>query len=158
MKNILPVLLVMVAFTSCFKEPKCEYDECAVKAPDAEIQSLQAYLQQNNINATQHCSGTFYTIQQQGGGNAPTPCGGVSVTYKGTLTDGTVFDQTPAGQQATFSLGTLIPGFKNGVLQLKTGGKMTIYVPPSLGYGARQQGNIPPNSVLIFQLELLAAQ
>lgn len=158
MKKLLLVAMLAGFFTGCMKDPECEYDQCAAKAPASEIQSLRDYLQTNSINATEHCSGIFYAIQQQGSGNAPTPCGGVSVTYQGRLTDGTIFDQTPAGQQASFSLTRLISGFKNGVLQLKTGGRMTIYIPPSLGYGSQPQQGIPANSVLIFTIELFAAE
>ncbi|HEX8315034.1 MAG TPA: FKBP-type peptidyl-prolyl cis-trans isomerase, partial [Flavisolibacter sp.] len=124
-----------------------------------EIQSLQSYLQSNNITATQHCSGTFYVIDQQGNGDRPTACDQVSVRYQGRLTNGTVFDPQGGGMSsASFNLGGLIPGFKNALLQLKSGGKITIYIPPTLGYGSQQVGNIPPNSNLIFTVELLEVQ
>ena len=155
MKRILFAFLIISTFAGCSKEDECKYDECGVKAPASEVQSLQAYLQSNNIIATEHCSGIYYTIQQQGTGTRPTACSDVSVYYKGTLTNGTVFDQTQ-GSPAAFNLGQLITGFKNGVLQIKTGGKVTIYITPSLGYGSSAVGGIPANSILIFEVELLA--
>lgn len=148
--------MVLVLFANCSK-PKCEFNECGFKAPDAEVQSLKNYLQSNNINATQHCSGIFYTVQTQGSGERPTACGAVSVYYKGTLTDGTIFDQTQPNQPAVFDLSGLIPGFKIGMLQVKSGGKITLYIPPTLGYGNQANGSIPANSVLIFEVDLLDA-
>ena len=158
MKKILLAFLIIASLASCSKDKECKYDECGVKAPASEIQNLQAYLQANNIVATEHCSGIYYTIQQQGTGTRPTACSAVSVYYKGTLTNGTVFDQTQTGSPASFNLGGLITGFKNGLLQIKTGGKVTVYIPPSLGYGSSASGPIPANSILIFEIELLATQ
>lgn len=159
MKKVLLAAVIIFSMAGCLKEDKCEYDECSVTAPASEIQSLQAYLQSNNITATQHCSGIFYTSEQQGSGKRPTACGSVTVNYKGTLTDGTIFDQTQVGDPATFGLsGGLIHGFKNAMLQMKTGSKMTFYIPPTLGYGSSANGTIPANSVLIFEVELLGAQ
>jgi FKBP-type peptidyl-prolyl cis-trans isomerase FkpA len=158
MKKIILALLIIGSFAGCSKDNECKYDECGIKAPATEIQNLQAYLQSNNIVATEHCSGIYYTIQQQGTGARPTACSAVSVYYKGTLTNGTVFDQTQNGNPAAFNLGGLITGFKNGLLQIKTGGKVTIYIPPSLGYGSSASGPIPANSILIFEIELLATQ
>jgi len=158
MKKIIFALLIISAFAGCSKDEECKYNECGVKAPATEIQNLQSYLQANNIVATEHCSGIYYTIQQQGTGTRPTACSAVSVYYKGTLLNGTVFDQTQTGSPASFNLGGLITGFKNGLLQIKTGGKVTIYIPPSLGYGSSANGPIPANSILIFEVELLATQ
>jgi FKBP-type peptidyl-prolyl cis-trans isomerase FkpA len=158
MKKIILALLIISTFAGCSKDEECKYDECGVKAPATEVQNLQAYLQSNNIVATEHCSGIYYTIQQQGTGTRPTACSAVSVYYKGTLTNGTVFDQTQVGNPAAFNLGGLITGFKNGLLQIKTGGKVTIYIPPSLGYGSSAVSSIPANSILIFEVELLATQ
>jgi FKBP-type peptidyl-prolyl cis-trans isomerase FkpA len=159
MKKILLAVFFISILAGCMKEEKCEYDECGIKAPAGEIQSLESYLQSNNIIATPHCSGIFYTVQQQGTGARPTACGAVAVNYKGTLTDGTIFDQTKAGEPASFGLaGGLITGFKNAMLQMKTGSKMTFYIPPSLGYGSSANGTIPANSILIFEVELLGAQ
>ncbi|HEY0039976.1 MAG TPA: FKBP-type peptidyl-prolyl cis-trans isomerase [Flavisolibacter sp.] len=156
MKNFLLGVVILFTLSNCGKE-KCEFNECGMKAPDSEIQSLQSYLQSNSITATQHCSGIFYTLQQQGTGTRPTACGNVSVYYKGMLTNGNIFDQTSPNQPAVFNLNGLIPGFKIGMLQLKSGGKMTLYIPPSLGYGAANDPTIPANSVLIFEIELLDA-
>lgn len=157
MKRLFALLTFAFLLFGCGKE-KCGYDECSVTAPAAEIQSLQSYLSSNGIAATQHCSGIFYTVNNAGNGDELEGCENVSVNYEGKLTNGTVFDKTNPGQPASFNLGGLIPGFRNGVLQIKTGGRVTIYIPPSLGYGSQANGSIPANSNLIFTVDLLAAE
>jgi FKBP-type peptidyl-prolyl cis-trans isomerase FkpA len=161
MKKIILFAVLITSLASCIKgknEVICGYDQCQLVAPATEIQSVQNYLNTNSITATQHCSGIFYVVHQQGTGAGPTACGAAQVKYKGTLTNGTVFDENQPNQTPVFNMQTLIPGFKNGLLQLKSGGKMTMYIPPFLGYGSSQNGSIPGNSILIFEVELIAAQ
>ena len=81
----------------------------------------------------------------------------VSVDYRGTLTNGTVFDESyKRGQPFDFVLGSgaVIPGWDQGVKGMKVGGKRKLIIPPDLGYGAGGQGPIPPNATLIFEVEL----
>ena len=161
MKNFLLGILILACLSSCLKGETgttCNYDPCGAKAPDSEIQAVQSYLTSNSITATQHCSGLFYTVDLPGSGATPTVCNYVTVYYEGRLTNGTVFDKTQPGSPAGFNLSQLITGFKNGIPLIKTGGKITLYVPPSLGYGNQQTGTIPPNSILIFTVELLGIQ
>lgn len=156
LRNSFAAVLICVLLSSCLKAPKCEYDACAYVAPSAEVQALQNYITTNSIVATQHCSGVFYSIVTQGSGKAPEACSNILVRYKGMLTNGTVFDQSSTG--VYFSLGNLIPAWRNVLPYLKTGGKMMIYVPPYLGYGNQQNGTIPPNSILVFEIDLDAVQ
>lgn len=159
MKKLFLIAALASLFTSCLKnEAKCDYNQCATVAPSSEIASVQAYLNANNITATQHCSGFFYAVDNAGSGTQPNGCSTVTVNYEGKLTNGNVFDKTNPGQPATFSLGDLIPGFRNGTLQIKSGGKVRLYIPPSLGYGSQQAGTIPANSILIFTIELVGVQ
>lgn len=88
----------------------------------------------------------------------------VSVLYKGWLTNGTLFDQSRADesgnvQPLVFTVGEkkVIPGFEQDMIGMKQGGVRLMIIPPKVGYGSQAQGNIPANSVLIFQVELLAA-
>ncbi|HVF81668.1 MAG TPA: FKBP-type peptidyl-prolyl cis-trans isomerase [Flavisolibacter sp.] len=160
MKKIWLGIMVVAGLAGCIKgddEPSCTYNECGLVAPSSEIQAVQSYLSANSITATQHCSGMFYTIDKQGTGTAPTPCNVVVFNYKGKLTNGTVFDSTST-TPLSYELSRLVTGFKNGLPLLKTGGKMTLYIPPTLGYGSMQQGPIPANSVIIFNVELLGVQ
>jgi FKBP-type peptidyl-prolyl cis-trans isomerase FkpA len=89
-----------------------------------------------------------------------------SVYYKGWLTNGTLFDESRTDssgnlQPFTFTMGAnqVIPGWEEGMSGMKVGGTRLIIVPPAVGYGAAGQGTtIPPNSVLVFEVELLSAQ
>jgi len=86
----------------------------------------------------------------------------VSVHYTGTLTDGTKFDSSvDRGTPFTFSLGAgeVIPGWDQGIVGMKVGGKRKLTIPPSLGYGEAGYGDaIPPNSTLIFEVELIKVE
>ena len=85
----------------------------------------------------------------------------VTVNYKGTLENGTQFDSSyDRGVPFSFTLGAgeVIVGWDQGVAGMKVGGKRVLTIPPELGYGARSAGTIPPNSVLIFEVELLKVE
>jgi FKBP-type peptidyl-prolyl cis-trans isomerase len=103
-------------------------------------------------------------VDQKVGTGAEAKAGdSVTVEYVGSLQDGTVFDSTQAhGQPFTFTLGVgqVIAGWDQGVAGMKVGGQRTLVIPPSLGYGAAGAGNglIPPNAVLIFQVQLDSVQ
>lgn len=99
-------------------------------------------------------TGLLFTVQEEGTGASPNAEDVVVVNYKGTLADGTEFD---SGEEATFALQAVAPGFREGVEAMKVGGKRTIYLPPNLGYGSQGTpgGPIPPNAALVFEIELL---
>lgn len=86
----------------------------------------------------------------------------VTVNYAGTLEDGAKFDSSyDRGTPFSFSLGAgeVIQGWDEGVVGMKVGGKRKLTIPPSLGYGERGAGGaIPPNSILIFEIELLKVE
>jgi FKBP-type peptidyl-prolyl cis-trans isomerase/Domain of unknown function (DUF4440) len=91
-------------------------------------------------------------------GISPKPGQAVTVHYTGTLENGTKFDSSlDRGQPFTFKIGVgqVIKGWDEGVMTMKVGGKRKLIVPPHLGYGSRGTGPIPPNSTLIFEVELL---
>jgi FKBP-type peptidyl-prolyl cis-trans isomerase len=83
----------------------------------------------------------------------------ITVKYTGTLQNGTVFDSTEkqGGTPATFELakGKLIDGWVQGIPGMKVGGERKLVIPPDLGYGASGTGGIPPNSTLIFDIQLM---
>ncbi len=85
----------------------------------------------------------------------------VTVNYKGTLTDGTVFDSSyDKGEPFSFELGAgrVIEGWDEGVVGMKVGGKRVLIIPADMAYGNQSVGAIPPNSTLIFEVELLEVE
>ncbi|MBP6881991.1 MAG: FKBP-type peptidyl-prolyl cis-trans isomerase [Candidatus Levybacteria bacterium] len=85
----------------------------------------------------------------------------VSVNYKGTLTNGKQFDSSYDRKEPfTFTLGKgeVIKGWDDGVVGMKIGGKRKLTIPPELGYGTNAQGDIPANSTLVFEVELLTVK
>ncbi|HKZ80652.1 MAG TPA: FKBP-type peptidyl-prolyl cis-trans isomerase [Pyrinomonadaceae bacterium] len=103
-------------------------------------------------------SGLRYVDLKEGTGPAPKFGQTVTVHYTGTLENGTKFDSSlDRGQPFEFRIGTgsVIKGWDEGLMSMKVGGKRKLIIPPSLGYGARAQPNIPANSTLIFDVELL---
>ena len=101
-------------------------------------------------------TGLGVKILEPGAGSFPQFSERVRVHYTGRLVDGTVFDDTRAkGKPAEFAVSKLIRGLADGLGFLKPGGRAVFYIPPSLGYGNMQVGNIPPFSGLIFDVELI---
>lgn len=101
-------------------------------------------------------SGLQYEVLKKGTGKSPSADDKVKVHYHGTLTDGTVFDSSvERGEPIEFELKRVIPGWTEGLQLMKEGAKYKFYVPSKLGYGSRPQGKIPPNSTLIFEVELI---
>jgi peptidylprolyl isomerase len=85
----------------------------------------------------------------------------VTVNYVGTLTNGTKFDSSyDRNEPFAFNLGAgeVIAGWDQGVKGMKVGGKRKLTIPPSLGYGSQDLGSIPPNSTLVFEVELLKVE
>jgi peptidylprolyl isomerase len=106
-------------------------------------------------------SGLQYEDIVVGTGVSPTPGQNVSVHYTGTLENGTKFDSSvDRGQPFQFRIGTgrVIKGWDEGVMSMRVGGKRKLIIPPALAYGSRSMGPIPPNSTLIFEVELLGVE
>ncbi|MFD1292450.1 peptidylprolyl isomerase [Lutibacter holmesii] len=104
-------------------------------------------------------SGLRYKILQEGSGKQATKGSGVSVHYKGQLTDGSVFDSSYQRKQPidfTIGVGQVIPGWDEGIQLLKVGDKARFVIPSNLAYGSQGAGGvIPPNATLIFDVELM---
>ncbi|MDX2048465.1 MAG: FKBP-type peptidyl-prolyl cis-trans isomerase [Chitinophagaceae bacterium] len=170
MRKIVLLSATVLLFSGCIKtntgNNSCPYQDDNIIVPAGEIQALEAYLSGQGItNTTKHSGSFYYKVQTQGIGNSAGLCNQIVIKYKGSLTNGNVFDQTPntpGSDTRVFILGELIPGWKKGIPLIQQGGKITLYLPPSLGYGASDikdnSGNvvIPGNSILIFEVELVA--
>lgn len=102
-------------------------------------------------------SGLQYQELRAGKGPHPKPSDTVKVNYKGTLIDGTVFDSSyERNKPVTFELGSVIPGWQEGLQKMRKGGKARLVIPAKLAYGDRPMGpSIKPGSTLVFEVELL---
>ena len=103
--------------------------------------------------------GLQYKIITDGTGPSPTPADRVTVNYRGTFIDGTEFDSSAKqGHPVQFILGRVIRGWTEALLRMKVGSKWQLFIPPNLAYGPQGFQGIPPNAVLIFDVELLSIQ
>ena len=126
----------------------------------AQYQSNEAFLADNDsvsgIETTK--SGLQFQTVAAGEGASPTDNDVTLIAYKGTLRDGTVFDEKP---QAPMPVQGVVPGFSEALKKMKRGGKYKIWIPSALGYGPEEKKNpqtgqvmMPANSILIFEVEL----
>lgn len=149
--------------------------EQAVVQLQEDIKTLEAYIAENNLDATKTESGLFYVIEEEGNGPEVEEGDTVAVNYTGYVLDGTVFDtslESVAKESNTFmegrpyepieiqvGMGRVIPGWDEGLQYLKGGSKAKLLIPSTLAYGNRQTSEvIKPNSVLIFDVEVTDVQ
>ncbi len=129
------------------------------KTMEKEIVVIDEYLAENDIEAQTTESGLRYVILEEGTGEGPETGDTVSVHYTGTLFDGTKFDSSlDRGDPIKFPLGqgNVIAGWDEGIALLNKNAKAKFFIPSKLGYGSRGAGGaIPPNSILIFEVELV---
>jgi FKBP-type peptidyl-prolyl cis-trans isomerase FkpA len=121
-----------------------------------EDETIRSYLHKNKIRGAKHtASGLYYKITGAGKGAKPKEGQSITVHYTGRFLDGKEFD-SDKGEGFTFVLGKyeVIPGWEEAFALLKKGSKATIYLPSSLGYGVGGGGPIPPNTILVFEVEL----
>jgi FKBP-type peptidyl-prolyl cis-trans isomerase FkpA len=165
-KNLL--LLVIISFLAgigCKKNKySCGYPVLNVVAPIQEQEALQDSLDLLGINATLDPSGFYYTINDPGDGSSATNlCSTIAVFYRGGFLNGKGFDST-SGSPLIFQLGQMIQGWQKGLPLIKKNGDITLYIPPSLGYGAKPVVDtadrvvIPANSNLVFRVVLADVQ
>ena len=98
-------------------------------------------------------SGLLYKVIKEGKGEKPVENDKVTVSYKGTLIDGTQFD---ASEKVPMSVGQLVPGFNEALMLMTPGSKYEVYIPAELAYGTNPNPRIRVNSTLIFEIELLS--
>ncbi len=157
-KWILFFIAVGIVIVSCKKTKDCTVLPPTKVASSTEITNIQNFLASNGItNATQLPSGMYYVLNQ-GGGESPNLCSNITLTYKGNVF-GVVkaFDSTNTGATATFPLNNLIAGWQLVLPLVKSGGSVTLFIPPSLGYGASSpSSSLPANSYLKFDINLIS--
>lgn len=160
-KAVLSFLVVVLAVfflgcnnndDGCSTEPNLNVNQ---ERLDADIEAIDEYLSENNINAQTHSSGLRYVITEEGDGKSPTLCDNITVTYEGSLlSNGNVFDGTES--PVNFPLDRLITGWQIGIPLIETGGSITLYIPSGFGYGSSGSDQaIPPNANLKFTITLV---
>ncbi len=154
-KLLLPIIILSLAATSC--NTTDGIDQCGrveVQAAASEVFTLESWLTSNGISAVKDERGFFYVVHRGGSDIRPSPCSGVTASYTLRTLNGT---QIEASSGTTFQLNNTIVGWQEGIPLIGEGGSITLYLPPSLAYGANgsASGRIPPNSNLMFQVELI---
>ncbi|MBA4137652.1 MAG: peptidylprolyl isomerase [Opitutus sp.] len=123
------------------------------------LQAANEFLAKNKTRSgvKTTASGLQYEVMRKGFGTAkPKATDKVKVHYHGTLIDGTVFDSSvQRGQPLDIALNQVVPGWTEALQLMTAGDKFKLFVPPALAYGPRAAGKIPPNSALIFEVELI---
>ncbi len=153
-----------IAIVSIMSEEELKKDKAAKIAAQKEIDEklLHDYFTKNNITPLKTQSGLYYTIKHDGEGATAQKGNIISVFYTGKLLNGTIFD---TNQDSTFhhqdpisfeiGKGKVIKGWDEGMTLLKKGSIATLYIPSGLAYGPQDKGGpIPPNSVLLFDIEV----
>jgi FKBP-type peptidyl-prolyl cis-trans isomerase len=158
--------IILVVAAGCKKDDNtCGYSLSNAVAPAIEQQKLGDSLTAMGIDATLAAPGFYYKINEPGDGAAATsPCSTLAVFYRGGFLDGRGFDSTSSGQPAIFQLWQVIAGWQEALPLIKKGGGITLYIPPSLGYGSKSVEDtaghvlIPANSNLVFDVVLADVQ
>lgn len=157
---VLPLfaLIAAVSLAACVT-PGAEEKPAPASAAE-NLKYANSFLQENATapGVVTLPSGLEYRVLKSGaaGGASPGASDQVSVAYEGRLLNGQVFDATPDGQPATFVVGQLIPAWTEALQKMKPGDQWMLFAPPKLAYGEKGAGPIPPNSALVFKVELIA--
>ena len=155
-RNVLAFGLISFFLYACNKS---SVNDCVTdfgNPTDAEVANVQTYLASKGIVASEDTAGFFYRISFEGTGtDFPVLTDSVTVKYKGSLTDGTIFDSTATGETRKFPLNRLITGWQIGLPFVKKNGIIDLYLPPSHAYGCRGQYPVPANAITIFHIELI---
>lgn len=147
MKNLLLLFVITSVIFGCSKK-KIE------KQAKADDEIIQTYMTENNISAIKTDSGLYVLIEEAGTGASCNGNSDVTVAYTGYFTDGEIFDQSDVSG-ITFNLANVIKGWNEGIPYFKEGGHGKLLIPSALAYGPNGTSGIPPNLVLIFDVQLI---
>jgi FKBP-type peptidyl-prolyl cis-trans isomerase FkpA len=146
MKKLLFLVMLGLTFGACktySEEDRESFDD-----------KINSYLEKSAVSYKKSESGLYYCIEKQGEGPFIKATDQVSFRYEGKLLSGEVFDGQNKKKPITYPVKELIMGWQEAMLYLKKGGKIKLIVPPQLGYGDYDLDGIPPNSVLLFDMEV----
>jgi FKBP-type peptidyl-prolyl cis-trans isomerase len=157
-RNICVVVALGILLTACSKQESTP--TATPTAPTSPSAAVSSSAGSTNSETITTASGLKYQVLKRGAGTvSPKASNTVKVHYHGTFLDGTVFDSSvQRGEPATFPLDQVIRGWTEGVQLMKVGDKFKFTIPPELAYGPRGRPGIPPNSTLVFEVELLDIQ
>lgn len=117
--------------------------------------TVDEYIEQNNLDTKELDEGVHIVIYDEGNSIKPNINSIINIAYEGRLTDGTIFD---SNDDFTSPLSGLIQGWRIGMKEIGEGGSCTLIIPSEAGYGRQQAGSIPPNSTLVFDIDLIDVQ
>ena len=139
---VLPFFFLAVSCGSDDPERQAEKDR----------EKILEYIAEHDLDAHELESGVFYVIEEEGSGSFPTEMSTVIINYTGNLLNG---DEFGAGNGQTFNLNSTILGFKYGIPMFNRGSKGMLLIPSGMGYGEYGSYTIPPNAVLIYDIEMI---
>ena len=143
---------------------KEEYDKMmmaqSVSQMQIEQKNIESYLTQNGLTGVKTAAGMYLVTEKEGTGKQPVNGSTVRVNYTGKLLNGQQFDSSLSPGREPFEFvigqGSVIRGWDEGIPYFKEGGKGKLFIPSTLGYGEQGMGSqIPPNSILVFDIELV---
>ena len=144
MKRLLFIASLLFILSSCKT-----YSDQEIEEFDKEI---QAYIKKNKLDLDASPSGLYFKITKEGEGRLIQYTDSVSISYKGKLFNGRIFDYTK--EPLTFAVKGLISGWKETLLSCKQGSEVVMILPPQLGYGNHELDDIPHNSILYFEMKV----
>ena len=153
--SVIPVCLCLLAAAACDSGP----DEPEI--PEIETTTFAEALDVDLSESTKTTNGLYYRDLEVGSGSEVATGQLVGTHYTGWLADGTKFGENGASDaplRFRLGIGQVIPGWDLGLPGMRVGGTRQLIIPPSLGYGARQNGPIPPYSILVFEVEVVSTE
>jgi FKBP-type peptidyl-prolyl cis-trans isomerase FkpA len=138
------ITLFLVGCKTYSEEDKSEFDK-----------KIEKFIAKSDIKYERSESGLYYFIENVGEGDLIKFNDEVSFTYTGKLLNGKTFDGMHKRTPVTYEVSKLIEGWKEAFMYLKKGGKVKLIIPPTLGYGDHDLPDIPPHSILVFDIEII---
>lgn len=144
MKRLFLIASILLILSACKT-----YSDNDIEGFDKEI---QAFIKKNKLDLAVSPSGLYFKITKEGSGRLIQYTDSVSISYKGKLFNGRIFDYTK--EPLTFAVKGLISGWKETLLSCKQGSEVVMILPPQLGYGNHELDDIPQNSILYFEMKV----
>lgn len=152
-KVFLALSFIILLYHGCTKSKAC-----TPNPPNTESSQMLSYAAANGIITTSHVSGLYYEIIDPGTGATPNANSKVIVTYRGELLDGTVIDDQQTPNAESIPLSSFIEGWRIGIPLIAEGGTIKLIIPSALAFGCEPYRTLPGNSILYFEIHLVAIE